>query len=566
MKLNFKTLKYQNILSVGNTPIEIDFSTAKKTLVTGKNGGGKSTMIEALTYALFGKSFRDLKVAQLVNSVNKKKLLVELTLEYGKDEIKVVRGQKPKVFEIWKNGEKLAEDSAAADYQSQLESMLDMNLVGFKQVIVLGTAGFVPFMELKTPERRKLVEDLLSLSVISEMDKLNKAQIRGINQNLESLTMQISHVQQQIATHERFINEQRAKSDQNISRYQDIYDSHVATAKTIKTKLEELRNQIADTVISGEDQTENINKLRDGYSRLSMTVEQLKKLEVMYQRGGECPSCRQVISPTPERMAEIAEQVKNGTVRLTAIKSKQDQLQQIMNDLVKQQQSLRTLRSQYDGMKNTLTNEVAAAGRVKKIMEAAQAEVITIDESPVLELREKEKSIDSQRSGYVSEKYYRGIITDMLKDSGVKASIVKRYIPYFNKQIAHYLDLLGADYQFTLDDEFNESIKSFGRDDFSYASFSQGERARINLAILFTWRDVTSKVSGVDLSLLILDEIFDGPLDGDGSAAVRKLLDDVNGNVIVISHADLDPQDFDRHIIMSKVGRFSKCDIKELTK
>ena len=303
MKLNFKKITYQNILSVGNVPIEIEFDTAKKTLITGRNGGGKSTLIEALTYALFGKSFRDLKVGQLVNSTNKKKCLVELVLEYGKDEIKIVRGQKPKVFEIWKNGEKLPEDASAGDYQTQLESMLNLNLVGFKQVIVLGTAGYTPFMELKTPERRKLVEDLLSLSVISDMDKLNKSYLRGVNQQLDTLSMQVSHVQQQIQTHQKFIAEQKAKANQNVQQYQDIYDSHVATAKTIKEQLTQLQGEITEIVISGEDQTENLNKLRDGFSRLSMTVEQLKKLEVMYQRGGECPSCKQAISPTPERIS-----------------------------------------------------------------------------------------------------------------------------------------------------------------------------------------------------------------------------------------------------------------------
>lgn len=560
MKLKFKTLTYQNILSVGNVPIVIDFDSAKKTLITGKNGGGKSTMIEALTYALFGKSFRDLKVGQLVNSINKKKCLVELLIEYGNDEYKIIRGQKPKVFEIWKNGEKLPEDSAAGDYQSQLESMLNINLVGFKQVIVLGTAGYVPFMELKTPDRRKLVEDLLSLSIISEMDKLNKSYIRGVNRELDTLSMQIGHVQQQIATHQKFIDEQRAKANQNTARYQDIYDSHVETAKQIKAQLVELQTQIAECVINGEDQTANIQKLRDGYTRLSMNVEQLQRLEVMYRKGGECPACKQPISPTPERMEEIAENIKNGTQKLTLIKNKQDQLQKIMDDLLTQQRTLNGLKSKYESLRGTLQNEVAAAKRVRAVMDKAQEDVV-IDESPVEKLREDEKELDSKRSGFVKEKYFRGIVTDLLKDSGVKASIVKRYIPYFNKQIAYYLDLLGADYQFTLDDEFNESIKSLGRNDFSYASFSQGERARINLALLMTWRDVTSKISGVDLSLLILDEIFDGAIDREGGFAVRKLLDDIEGNVIVISHQELDPQDFNRHITMAKVGRFTKCTI-----
>lgn len=558
MKLNFKKIVYQNILSVGNVPIEIDFDTAKKTLITGRNGGGKSTLIEALTYALFGKSFRDLKVGQLVNSTNKKKCQVELTLDYGKDEIKIIRGQKGKVFEIWKNGEKLPEDAAAGDYQQQLETMLNINLVGFKQVIVLGTAGYTPFMELKTPERRKLVEDLLSLSVISEMDKLNKSYLRGVNQQLDTLSMQVSHVQQQIQTHQRFINEQRTKANQNVQQYQDIYDSHVATAKTIKENMVALQGQIAEIVISGEDQTENLNKLRDGYSRLSVTVEQLNKLHGMYQKGGECPACKQAISPTPERMKEIADNITNGTQRLTLIKKKQDECQTIMNGIIQQQRELQALKSKYESFKSTLQNEVANAKRVESIMNTAKQEVV-IDESPVIELQEKEKDLDNNRSGYVKEKYYRGIITDMLKDSGIKANIVKRYIPYFNKQIAYYLEQFGADYQFTLDDEFNESIKSLGRDDFSYASFSQGERARINLSILFTWRDVTSKVSGVDLSLLVLDEVFDGPLDKEGSFAIKNLLDAVEGNVIVISHQDLDPQDFDRHITMKKVGRFTKC-------
>jgi vacuolar-type H+-ATPase subunit D/Vma8 len=338
---------------------------------------------------------------------------------------------------------------------------------------------------------------------------MNKSYIRGVNRELDTLSMQIGHVQQQIATHQKFIDEQRAKANQNTARYQDIYDSHVETAKQIKAQLVELQTQIAECVINGEDQTANIQKLRDGYTRLSMNVEQLQRLEVMYRKGGECPACKQPISPTPERMEEIAENIKNGTQKLTLIKNKQDQLQKIMDDLLTQQRTLNGLKSKYESLRGTLQNEVAAAKRVRAVMDKAQEDVV-IDESPVEKLREDEKELDSKRSGFVKEKYFRGIVTDLLKDSGVKASIVKRYIPYFNKQIAYYLDLLGADYQFTLDDEFNESIKSLGRNDFSYASFSQGERARINLALLFTWRDVTSKISGVDLSLLILDEVYDG--------------------------------------------------------
>lgn len=587
MKLVFNKIKYQNIMSVGNTPIEIDFTQAKKTLITGKNGGGKSTLIEALTYALFGKPFRDLKVGQLVNSVNKKKSIVELWLSYGNDSFYIKRGQKGKLFEVWKNDEKLPEDAASGDYQDQLEQMINMNLVSFKQVIVLGTAGYVPFMNLKTPERRKLVEDLLSLSVISVMDKLNKSYLRGASQNLETLNMQHQHIMNELATHQRFIDQQRRmieqqkamvaerklliqkqkeKASENLQQYEDIYNSHLETAKGIKAKMIEIQQQIVDTVINGDDQTENLAKLRDGLTRMNMQVEQFNKLKVMYEKGGECPACQQVIAPTPERMQEIVKKLEAGTQKIVLIKNKQTELQAIMNEMTRQQQELRSLKTKHDTMKGTLQNEVANAKRVRAQIDNRQPEApieelvveeIVIDESPIAELNGKADDLNGQRTGLVKEKYIRSIITDMLKDSGVKATIVKRYIPYFNKQIAFYLDLLGADYAFTLDDEFNETIKSFGRDDFSYTSFSEGEKARINLALLFTWRDVTSKVSGVDLSLLVLDEVFDGALDADGSSAIKTLLDGIDGNTIVISHRDLDTQDFDRHIMMQKVGRFT---------
>lgn len=587
MKLVFNKIKYQNIMSVGNTPIEIDFTQAKKTLITGKNGGGKSTLIEALTYALFGKPFRDLKVGQLVNSVNKKKSIVELWLSYGNDNFYIKRGQKGKLFEIWKNDEKLPEDAATGDYQSQLEEMINMNLVSFKQVIVLGTAGYVPFMNLDTPKRRKLVEDLLSLSVISVMDKLNKGYLRVTTQNLDTLNMQHQHVMNELATHQRFIEQQKrmieqqkamvaerrvmieqqkAKASENLQQYEDIYNGHVATAKDIKAKMAVIQQQIVDQVINGEDQTENLAKLRDGLTRLNMQVEQFTKLKVMYEKGGECPACQQAIAPTPERMQEIVAKLEAGTQRITLIKNKQTQLQEIMNELQRQQQESRSLKTKYEALKGTLQSEVANAKKVREYIdnkkpepeiEELVVEEIKIDESPIEELTAKADGLNNQRAGMVKEKYIRSIITDMLKDSGVKATIVKRYIPYFNKQISFYLDLMGADYAFTLDDEFNETIKSFGRDDFSYTSFSEGEKARINLALLFTWRDVTSKVSGVDLSLLVLDEVFDGALDADGSSAIKALLDGIDGNTIVISHRDLDTQDFDRHIVMSKVGRFT---------
>ncbi|QPI18009.1 recombination endonuclease [Pectobacterium phage POP12] len=570
MKLEFQKIKYSNIMSVGNAPIEIDFTEKKKMLVVGTNGTGKSTLIESLTYALFGKPFRDFKVGQLVNSVNKKKLLVELWLTYGKDKFYIKRGQKPKVFEVWKNDEKLPEDASTGDYQEQLEQMLNMNMVGFKQVIVLGTAGYTPFMNLKTPERRKLVEDLLSVSVLSQMDKLNKGYQRSVNQQLETMNMQQQHIQNEINTHQRFINEQKqliaeqaGKTEQNIQNFVDMYDSHVETAKTLKAKIQELQLKIAEVVIQGEDQTENLAKLRDGLTKLELTMSQLTKLKVMYEKGGECPSCKQAISPTPERMQEIADKLKAGTQRVTLIKTKQSQLQEIMNGIIAQQNEIRSYRSQHDGLKLTLQNEVQSAKKIQTHIDALKAEqekeksVIVIDEQPLIDLQKKSDSFADQRGVLVKEKYYRGIVVDMLKDSGVKASIVKKYIPYFNKQIEYYLDLLGADYTFVLDEEFNESIKSFGRDDFSYNSFSEGEKARINIALLFTWRSVSSKISGVDLSLLILDEIFDSSIDADGASAINSILATVDGNVVVISHRELDGGNFDATIKMKKVGRFT---------
>lgn len=563
MKLEFEKIKYSNIMSVGAEPIEINFSDNKRTLITGKNGGGKSTLLEALCFGLFGKPFRSFTLNRLINSVNKKKLLVELWIKYGKNSYYIKRGLKPKIFEIYKNGlepeNMLNKDASDAEMQSLFEEMLSMNITSFKQVVVLGTAGYTPFMQLSTPDRRKLVEDLLNLSTLSNMDKLNKSYLKTVNQNISTLELQLEHLGREIQTHQNFIDSQLSSQQDNINKYNEILKRHISASENYKKRLDEIKSKIADAVIDGSDQTDNINKLRDAFTKLSYQVDQTKKLLGVYTTGGDCPTCKQAIKPTPEIMQQLTESVKAGDAKLQLITSKQKEFQKITSDFMKANQNILEMKNDFKMVYAMMNTENSNAEKIKTAIEELKNKQETmVDYTAINELKENREKLTESKSTFVNEKYFRSIITEMLKDSGVKADIMSEYIPYFNKQIQHYLGILRADYNFTLDNEFNESIKSYGREEFVYESFSEGEKSRINLALLFTWRDVTSKISGVELSLLILDEVFDGSLDDDGMKDIKQILSDVGGSVIVISHKEsLNRDDFDSHISMKRKGRFT---------
>lgn len=551
-----KKVTYKNIMSVGQQPITIQLDKVQKTLVTGKNGAGKSTFLEAVTFALFGKPFRDVKKGQLINSSNKKDLLVELWMEYDGKEYYIKRGQKPNVFEISCGGKRLDESASSKDFQAEFEQLIGMSYASFKQIVVLGTAGYTPFMGLSTPARRKLVEDLLEVSVLADMDKLNKSLIREVNSQIQVMDVQHDGIVQQIKIYQDNEDRQRKLSGDNLLRLQTMYDELATEARGIKTTIEEATTRLTE-IILGEDPEHELTKLKQESFLIKSKIDDYRKVVGLYEKGGCCQTCASQLHPGDPIVARIESKIEECNVSADNHKARQNAVQEQFDEYSAARQKQRTIAQDIQTKKQTLVQTVEKAKKVKALIEQAKSEFID-HAADIKMLQDQLDKIVKQKSDLVMEKYQRGILTDMLKDSGIKGAIIKKYIPIFNKQINAYLKVMEADYSFTLDEEFNETIKSRGREDFSYASFSQGEKARIDIALLFTWRDIAAKVSGVNINTLILDEVFDSATDVEGVKAIATILNKLEDtNIFIISHRDHDPEAYGQHLQMKKVGRFT---------
>lgn len=551
-----KKVIYKNIMSVGAQPITVELDKVQKTLVTGKNGAGKSTFLEAVTFAMFGKPFRDVKKGQLINSSNKKDMLVELWMEYDGKEYYIKRGQKPNVFEIYCGGKRLDESASSKDFQAEFEQLIGMSYASFKQIVVLGTAGYTPFMGLSTPARRKLVEDLLEVSVLADMDKLNKSLIREVNSQIQVMDVQHDGIVQQIKIYQDNEDRQRKLSGDNLLRLQTMYDELATEARGIKATIEEATTRLTE-IILGEDPEHELTKLKQESFLIKSKIDDYRKVVSLYEKGGCCQTCASQLHPGDPIVARIESKIEECNASADKHKARQNAVQEQFDTYSAARQNQRTIAQDIQTKKQTLVQTVEKAKKVKALIEQAKSEFID-HAADIKMLQDQLDKIVKQKSDLVMEKYQRGILTDMLKDSGIKGAIIKKYIPIFNKQINAYLKVMEADYSFTLDEEFNETIKSRGREDFSYASFSQGEKARIDIALLFTWRDIAAKVSGVQISTLILDEVMDSATDAEGIKAIQAIINKLEGqNVFIISHREHDPEAYGQHLQMKKVGRFT---------
>ncbi|ADG60011.1 SbcC-like subunit of palindrome specific endonuclease [Acinetobacter phage Acj9] len=550
-----KEIVYRNLLAVGSEPITINLQKSHKTLVTGSNGAGKSTLIEAITYALFGKPFRKIKLGQLINSVNKKDLWVQLTMEYDNHEYIIRRGQKPAVFEIIRDGVPLDSAASTGDFQAQFEEMIGMNYNSYKQVVVLGTAGYTPFMDLGAPARRKLVEDLLEVAVLAQMDKLNKDQIKEVNAKLSETDLRISHTQAQTQTLMAADERQQKLSGDNVARLEEMLDDVKAQVEQLKSETLELNEEILKTILP-EDVYPEIQTLAQRQAEVETQQRPLARVLQLYDKGGHCPICVQ----------ELSDRSKIGHIEtsLHKLKTEFDELSPQIEQLKEKRQAYETAKQTIQQLESKIdSNKRLAAQHIergKKIQAAlAEAKKDFVDNSKeIAALKDSQLDLVGLKGDLAVEKHRRTVITAMLKDSGIKSAVFAKYVPIFNRQINYYLNLLSADYSFTLDEEFNETIKSRGRENFSYSSFSQGEKGRIDLALMFTWRDIAERISGIKISCLILDEVFDSALDAYGAKNISTVLNTMTDtNVFIISHRDHNPEDYGQWLQMKKVGRYT---------
>jgi DNA repair exonuclease SbcCD ATPase subunit len=562
--ITFKTIKWKNFLSTGNIFTEVQLDNTKTTLILGENGAGKSTLLDALTFVLFNKPYRNINLPQLVNSVNEKDCVVEMTFSKGSNTYRVVRGQSPKVFEIWEDGKLVDQDAKAKDYQKFLEEqVLGMSYKSFCQVVILGSANYVPFMRLSAADRRSVVESILDIGVFSVM---NVHLRERISQNKEELTLAESDLvvaREKVSSVRRMIEEDRKRSEQD-----DAWKA--AQEAEAKDRIQEARRAIEDMLarvealtasVDDEDELDSkMSKFSTLRSQIAKKSSNLRKEIDFYRKNDSCPTCSQKIDEDfknksiekstekademEKALEEMDEHIKQSEMRLSEIKKTMREIQNLNSKIA------------------TKENEIENIDRHLKAIASKKAVAVSdLQQELSQALANENESIDSKKE-LVEDQHYLHLAQSILRDSGIKARIIKNYIPVINDTINRYLSLMNFFVNFNLDEEFTETIKSRHRDDFTYASFSEGEKKKIDLSLLFAWRAIAGVRNSIKTNLLLLDEILDGSLDDGGTEAFLEIVSQMDGdtNIFVISHKpkELLQDKFDRTIQFVKKSNFSR--------
>lgn len=568
----FKKLKFKNFLSAGNHAVEIDLNTTKTTLIHGTNGSGKSTILDALTYSLFNKPFRKVNLPQLINTQNKKGLETEIEFNIGNTEFRVIRGMKPKKFEIYKNDELLENKAADKDMQSFLEqSILKLSYKSFTQIVILGSSNFIPFMQLPQAGRRECVEDFLDIGVFSTMSVIAKERTRGLKDRGNDLKGDIGNLEYKIDLQEQRVRELEQQSSGNIKELEDkITESRLLIEKQTKgiiqlTEEEEDLITAAKGFLTGnpEKKSKEFNKV---VIKLGNKIERLNKNIAFYEDNDVCHTCNQEIqSETKEKyITESQGQVEEYTqaveqaktmmeqqeVALGKAREIQTQVQAIQNDVFKKQTLIDSYQKTITDAENKITELQMDSGSIDR--ERGKLDL----------LKEELTGLKTKYTDLLTTIEEHDLVVNLLKDSGIKTQIVKKYLPVMNKFIRKYLTDLDLPLHFVLDEEFKESVSSPLHQDFSYASFSEGQKGRIDLSLMLTWREVCRLKNSVSTNILFLDEVFSGSLDETGKELLlhilRYNLDDTN--VIVVDHtlSGTFKDKFDRNIEVTRNGGFSK--------
>ena len=565
--IKFKAVRYKNLLSTGNQFTEIFLGNRKATLILGENGSGKSTMLDALCFGLFGKGFRKVSKNSLINSVNQRGMVVEVEFAIGSKQYRVVRGAKPNVFEIFLNDRIINQDANMRDYQEQLEKqILKLNYKTFTQVVILGSSSFTPFMQMNQSDRRGIIEDILDINIFSIMNGLLKTRMTGLKSELHDLDYEIRLSEDRIETYKKHI---KSLGDNRRQKIQDFNES-VETAQTNVNNLQEECNLLLGDVDSLQNETSDSEKIK---SKLTKTRELEKQLNDARTRGtkeikfyedtDECPTCHRDMEDDFKQ-----EKIQTTTERVTEIDKAINELSQNVIDINKRLSEIEEIQSKVDTLNRQVAqkqNEISASNQyITKInteIEKLKSESVTDDSDKLNKELKVLKGHNTEKENLIDKRSYYDIAALLLQDSGIKTKIIRQYLPIMNKLINKYLASMDFFVQFNLDEGFNESIKSRYRDAFSYANFSEGEKMRIDLALLFTWRAVAKLKNSVNTNLLVLDEVFDSSLDEGGTDEFLKILHTLDGdtNTFIISHkGDVLTEKFRHTMTFEKVKNFSR--------
>lgn len=538
--LTFTKVRYANFLATGNVPIEITLSSHASTLVVGRNGAGKSTMTEAVCFALFGRALRNINKPALVNSVNKRDALVELWFTNGETQYYIKRGIKPNVFEIHQNGVVIPAPAAIADYQTLLETqILGLNYKSFMQIVVLGSASYVPFMRLSPAARREIIEDILDIEVFSAMNTLAKDELGSLKTLTESLAQQRTLLDEQVRMGESFTAQMQEHRDAQRVTIQSALDAEmveIAALTSARTNAETRRDTYQVTQDTHTRAAEKKMEYETTFRAIASREKKLVKEREFYVSHDECPTCAQSITDTFKQTRFV--QIASKTQDAQKAKHECDRL------IAKYDAVLQSTREDLDAL-DAVQREIARFDaelpiRKRRVVELTQQLNAPIRHDPPVDLEETRIRVADVQTKQTDTAARRAIVETanaLLKDSGIKSRIIKHYLPIINRQINHYLTAMDFPIHFTLDEQFEEHIESRFRDEFSYESFSEGEKKRIDLALLLTWRAVARLKNSASCNMLVLDEVFDSSLDVAGTEEFLKIIHALeDANVFVISH------------------------------
>ena len=565
----FKTLRYKNFLSTGNTFTEISLGKNQTTLIVGENGAGKSTILDALSFAMYNKPFRKINKPQLLNSINKKDLVVELDFDIGSNKYKIIRGLKPNIFEVYQNNNMISQDADNRDYQEILErQILKLNHKSFCQVVVLGSASFVPFMQLPAASRRDVIEDLLDIQIFSTMNSLLKEKISLNSSTILDVEYQYDLTSEKIAMQHQYITAMQKNNQEHVEKLKIELKQYMNSIDQNKVLINGLDEQIGvlNEQINDQDQvTKKQKKLQVLETQLGDKLAKLQNEIEFFNLHDNCPTCKQSI---------------DNDFKCETVATKENQMQETSAGVVQLRQEIQTIQDRIQSIANIssqitslniekITHSNSISGLLSQCKKAAKdieelqkkTEDFILNDDITKDLEQKIGSLAEQKSELLRDKDALAVASIILKDNGIKARIIKQYIPVINKLINKYLAAMDFFVMFELDENFNETIKSRFRDEFSYSSFSEGEKMRINLAILFTWRAVAKLRNSASTNLLIMDEVLDGSLDSNGTDEFLKIINTLtqDTSTFIISHkVDQLVDKFANVIKFVKVKNFSQ--------
>ena len=566
--ITFKKITWSNFLSTGQHPTTVNLDKNQTTLIIGSNGAGKSTILDALTFVLYGKSFRKINKAQLINSTNEKGCLVEIEFDVNSIHWKIQRGIKPNIFKIYRNDEELDQSASAIDQQKWLEqNVLKMNYKSFTQIVILGSSTFVPFMQLPTSARREVVEDLLDIKIFSSMNDVIKGKIRSIREEVKTLELKKESLKDKVDMQKDFIHKIESQSKEDIdSKLSKIASLNDEVEKCFSQSMEkeDVLSTLKEQLKEFENAQERLREYGSIKGKLSQRIQTIVKEHKFFTENTVCPTCNQDIeelfrvnriSDSQSKAEELREgfeklqsAIKNEELRESQFKSLSTQISEILNDISSFNVQITGFQRQIRGLESeiqTITSQIENRNTEHEKLEVLRENL----DKTYDELVERKENIT-----------YHDFIYSLLKDGGVKAKIIKKYLPLINQQVNKYLQMMDFYINFKLDEEFNETVESPIHEDFSYPSFSEGEKMRIDLALLFTWREIARVKNSVNTNLLIMDEVFDSSLDGFGTDEFLKIIRYTikDANIFVISHKTGMEDKFDDVVKFEKHKGFSR--------